>query len=212
MKGLILKDLYNIKYNKNQMLLMLIVFAIAFLPNGGVTMYIPVCILLCSFMVITTMSFDSTAKWDKYALTMPITRSNIVMSKYLVLFIFSLAGITFSTIVSLLYNIIITKNTNISEMVIIVAISLSISLIGGSFIIPLVYKFGVERARILMLGCCLVPTLMGLIIAKMDSYINFPSLSEPLIKSLMLISPLPSLFVVLISYKICCSIYKKIEL
>ena len=45
--------------------------------------------LMLSMQVITTMSYDEYAKWDKYALTMNINRKDIVLSKY-VFFIMSI--------------------------------------------------------------------------------------------------------------------------
>ncbi len=58
MKSLILKDLYNIIHNSKSMLFILLFFAVVFLPSSGIQGYIYTCAILCSMMIVTTLSFD----------------------------------------------------------------------------------------------------------------------------------------------------------
>ena len=51
MKSLVLKDLYNIGHNVRYMLLLLVIFAVAFIPTSGVTEYMFICAAMCSMMV-----------------------------------------------------------------------------------------------------------------------------------------------------------------
>ena len=83
-KGLILKDIYNIRRNVKMLVLMLVIFGVIFIPQGGGAALIPIYVLLCSMMVVTTISFDDLAKWDKYALTMPVSRNDMVLSLSLI--------------------------------------------------------------------------------------------------------------------------------
>ena len=82
MKGLIIKDILNLKNYMKQLILVLIFFIAygIFLKNG--TFVGTMITLMLSMQVITTMSYDEYAKWDKYALTMNINRKDIVLSKY----------------------------------------------------------------------------------------------------------------------------------
>ena len=89
MKSLIIKDLYNIGHNAKSMLFMLLVFAFVFIPYSGPEAYIITSGVLCSMMVITTFSFDDHSKWMKYAMVTPISKKDLVASKFIVLLIFS---------------------------------------------------------------------------------------------------------------------------
>lgn len=62
MRSLILKDLYNIGHNAKSMLFVLVVFAAALIPTSGVELYIFVCAILCSMMIVTTFIFDDNSK------------------------------------------------------------------------------------------------------------------------------------------------------
>ena len=72
MKSLVLKDLYNIGHNVRYMLLLLVIFAVAFIPTSGVTEYMFICAAMCSMMVVTTFSFDEQSRWARYAMIMPV--------------------------------------------------------------------------------------------------------------------------------------------
>lgn len=89
MKGLILKDLYNISHNAKSMFFILLFFAVVFLPSSGTQGYMFTCTLLCTMMIVTTFTFDEFSNWTPYALIMPVSRENLVAGKYIVLVIFS---------------------------------------------------------------------------------------------------------------------------
>ena len=101
MKGLILKDLLNLKGNIKFILLFIIMFGfMSSLGDGNVNNFIGVIIVLCTTMIVSTFSYDDLNKWDSYVLTMPINRNDIVLSKYLTMLIFSFIGVLVSLIVS----------------------------------------------------------------------------------------------------------------
>ena len=86
MKSLILKDFYNISHNAKSMFLILLVFAVAFLPTSGVQGYIFTCAILCSMMIVTTFSFDEHSNWPFIRYGDACFQKDIVAGKYFVLF------------------------------------------------------------------------------------------------------------------------------
>ena len=90
MKSLILKDIYNIMHNMKALVLMLFIFLFITIPQGGAAAYVITCCILCAMMVVTTFSFDENAKWEKYAMIMPISRKDLVLSKFVILLCFCL--------------------------------------------------------------------------------------------------------------------------
>jgi ABC-2 type transport system permease protein len=163
MKSLILKDLYNIGHNAKSMLFMLIVFA-CFIFSFDVSGYIFICAILCSAMIITTFAFDENSKWTRYAMIMPVSKKDIVAAKFIVLAIFCLIGCLFGLVVGSICGIAAGKITldlaGIGELLSFTLTALVISLIFGSLSIPLLFQFGPEKARLLMLVSFFVPTLI----------------------------------------------------
>jgi ABC-2 type transport system permease protein len=85
MKSLIIKDFYNIGHNAKSMIFILLVLSFGLIPSSGTEGYIIMSGILCSMMIITTFSFDDQSKWLKYAMVMPVTKKDIVISKFIVL-------------------------------------------------------------------------------------------------------------------------------
>lgn len=211
MKGLILKDLLNLKGNIKFILLFIIMFGfMSSLGDGNVNNFIGVIIVLCTTMIVSTFSYDDLNKWDSYVLTMPINRNDIVLSKYLTMLIFSFIGVLVSLIVSVTIGYF--KNTLIlNETLLINALILSISVCFGSLILPLIYKFGTERARLLMILCFLVPTLALLVFKSILENISSPISIEIILNTLVYSLPFVAIFLFVISYFISSKIYSKKE-
>ena len=118
MKGLIIKDILNLRNYMKQLILVFIFFVAygIFLKNG---VFVGSMItLMLSMQVITTMSYDEYAKWDKYALTMNINRKDIVLSKYVFFIMSIIIGIVVGIISSSLINIISDSNVGIDEILV----------------------------------------------------------------------------------------------
>ncbi|PBG42537.1 ABC transporter permease [Clostridioides difficile] len=211
MKGLILKDLLNLKGNIKFILLFIIMFGfMCSLGDGNVNNFIGVIIVLCTTMIVSTFSYDDLNKWDSYVLTMPINRNDIVLSKYLTMLIFSFIGVLVSLIVSVTIGYF--KNTLIlNETLLINALILSISVCFGSLILPLIYKFGTERARLLMILCFLVPTLALLVFKSILENISSPISIEIILNTLVYSLPFVAILLFVISYFISSKIYSKKE-
>ncbi|EQH76411.1 ABC-2 transporter permease, partial [Clostridioides difficile] len=206
MKGLILKDLLNLKGNIKFILLFIIMFGfMSSLGDGNVNNFIGVIIVLCTTMIVSTFSYDDLNKWDSYVLTMPINRNDIVLSKYLTMLIFSFIGVLVSLIVSVTIGYF--KNTLIlNETLLINALILSISVCFGSLILPLIYKFGIERARLLMILCFLVPTLALLVFKSILENISSPISIEIILNTLVYSLPFVAILLFVISYFISSKI------
>ncbi|KPI53404.1 ABC transporter permease [Clostridioides difficile] len=211
MKGLILKDLLNLKGNVKFILLFIIMFGfMSSLGDGNVNNFIGVIIVLCTTMIVSTFSYDDLNKWDSYVLTMPIKRNDIVLSKYLTMLIFSFIGVLVSLIVSVIIGYF--KNTLVlSETLLINTLILSVSVCFGSLILPLVYKFGTERARLLMILCFLVPTLALLVFKSILENISSPISIEIIFNTLAYSLPFIATFLFVVSYFISSKIYSKKE-
>lgn len=211
MKSLILKDLYNISHNSKTMILILIIMGAFFIPMSGPVSYVAITTMICSMMVVTTFSFDDTVKWNRYALVMPVTRKDIVISKYIGLLLFSLCGLVIGIIGSFGAEV-FTHNIIVIETLLSGIASLGIALIFGSIIIPLLFRYGAEKARMLMILCFLIPAGIGYVIMNIAQRFNLSLSDTGLLSNLLWFVPLIIIAFVLISVKISTRIFGKVEL
>lgn len=205
MKGLILKDLLNLKSTFKMLGVMMLFFAVVFIPQGNGFIF-GMIILMFAMMVVTTISYDDLAKWDAYALTMPVTRKEMVLSKYLVMAILNTLGAVLSLIVGIVGSMIMGKSFDL-EILAIIGVIYLVALIFGSVIIPLIYKFGTEKARLMLIICALLPTALILLVEQFN--VPLPITGNPWIYLILLIAF--SIVGVVLSYLISLKIYTKKE-
>ncbi|PKM59223.1 MAG: ABC-2 transporter permease [Firmicutes bacterium HGW-Firmicutes-4] len=205
MKGLILKDLLNLKSTFKMLGVMMLFFAVVFLPQGNGFIF-GMIILMFAMMVVTTISYDDLAKWDAYALTMPVTRKEMVLSKYLVMAFLNTLGAVLSLIVGIVGSVIMRQSFDLEILAIIGSVYL-VAFIFGSVIIPLIYKFGTEKARLMLFLCALLPTALILLVEQFN--VPLPTTGNPWIYLFLLIAF--SIVGVVLSYLISLKIYTKKE-
>lgn len=215
MKSLVLKDLFNIGHNAKSMLFILVVFAVAFIPLSGVEAYIFVCAILCSMMIVTTFSFDDNSKWTRYAMVMPVSKKELVGGKFIVLVIFCAAGSLFGLVAGSIGGLIANKITldlvGIGELLFLALVSWVIALVSGSMSIPLVFKFGAERGRVLLLVSILIPVGICFGIYQLLAILGV-DLTDQLVFILLCCSPLLALAWCYVMYHISYRIFAKQEL
>jgi len=216
MKSLILKDLYNISHNAKSMIFMLLFFAFIFIPTNGPETYIITSGVLCSMMIVTTFSFDDHSKWVKYAMITPVTRKALVISKFIVLLIFSAIGAINGLIIGIIGGGIVSKVdlNNISSILPLLftaVLSLVIGEVYGSISIPLLFKFGAEKVRILSLVALIIPAAICFGIYKLLILVGVV-FTEQIIFILLFCSPVIVIAWNLLMYKISYVIFSKKEL
>lgn len=215
MKSLILKDLYNIGHNVKSMLFILVVFAVALIPTSGVAGYIFVCAILCSMMIVTTFSFDDNSKWARYAMIMPVSKKDLVAGKFIVLAIFCLLGSLFGLVVGSIAGLTIKSISfdlaGIGELLFLALTAWVVSIIYGSISIPLVFKFGAEKGRVLLLISFLFPAALCFGIYQLFVILGI-ELTEHFMFALLCCSPIIALIWCYVMYQISYRIFTKQEL
>lgn len=170
MWGLVKKDLLMIKSNIKLIIVIFFVFTIMALQGSGGLAFIPALISMMLFM--STFSYDEYNKWDSYAITLPNGRKNIVKSKYIATLILIIASlfITFLLYIAVGY---MRKDLNIENILMsMLGCGFSV-LILQSVMYPLIFKFGIEKARIgLFAGIFAISLIVGVLMTTIKIPMN----------------------------------------
>lgn len=153
MKGLLLKDIYNLKRLGKQYALIcagMLVWS-AFMKNYS---FFSMMFMLSGIMsVISSFSFDEAVHFEKYALTLPVTKKNLVQAKYILLLVFLVGSFLIGIIGSVLLELIMEGRILELQEQLISAVSVaSLFLLAFSIMIPAIFKLGVEKGRMLLVG------------------------------------------------------------
>lgn len=206
MKSLIIKDFLNVKGQLKVYGLLLIFYSVFSFATKATDVIGAMFIMLSVLIVINTLSYDDKVKWDKYSLTMPISRSNIVLGKYtfglILLTIAFLLSLGISTFTSLAIN-----STNSTNLVIANLAMLAIGIIFMSLILPILFKFGVEKGRMLMMLVLLIPVCIAMIFQMLG--IEFPQNTD--LDYLIYVIPVVVIVILVLSIVLSVKIYNKKE-
>lgn len=215
MRSMIMKDLYNMEHNCGSIVFMLVVIAVALIPTSGAIGYVFTAALLGSMMVVTTFAFDSASKWNQYAAVMPVSRHQIVASKYMILIIFSMVGSAVGGTTGMIGGILTGRMAwglePLVEMSMLAVLATVMAVVLGSTTIPLLYKYGAEKGRILIVVAFMIPSGIIFLLWQTLSALGI-EMTQQLQVLFMCLAPVGALMWGVSMYRISCRIFDRQEL
>lgn len=158
MKGLILKDIYSIRITqKTYVLLFLFLCVFGYLmksPGYVGTM----CIVVFATVVLSLFNADQYYHWDTYAAALPLGKRIIVRARYMLIIVMTLGLAVFTAIMTGATATLL--GMSVSEQVISSVSMCMIIPIFSGIIIPVIYKLGVEKGRVIFMMLFLIPFLV----------------------------------------------------
>lgn len=215
--GLITKDLLQLKSYRKTLIIFILIFVfsgIAQETTKGVGVMIAVMLTLGFGMFgMATFNYDEQSKADRYILTFPLTKKEILISKYILIISATIIGAVVGIIASSLLVFIIDKQLPDLYDYINVALGgiLGVGLI-EAIQIPCVYKWGAEKGRIQMFIVAAIIMLLigGIFLMIQNANVNIPvnNILKMINDFLPIILILGTLIIYYISYKVTYRIYK----
>lgn len=155
MKGLLVKDLYMSKTYCWVYLLtaaaFLVLYAFSSVSGHENLFFLLYPTVLAGMVPVNLIAYESQCKWEQFAGTLPYTRAQLVSAKYLI-------GLMF-------FGILLAMTLAVMSLAMVIAGSFSPAMLWGqsvlmalcffgscTFILPLVFRFGIEKARIMYLA------------------------------------------------------------
>lgn len=216
MKGLIIKDLCVIKNQMKTLLLVLAFFIIFSIINEDATFILFLVPFYMIMILITTFNYDEFNKWDSYCNSLPLSRKEIVKSKYILFNATSLIVLILGIISSLIIPTFIENITFESLFASIIGVAFGICLV-ISLLIPFYYKFGSSKGRIMLFLCVVILALLIGTLTSLDIFNNIElmniinNLNNLSLGAFTLLLILITTIIMTISYLISVRIYYKKE-
>lgn len=205
MKGVLLKDLYIAKSGIILTLtsLFVLTFGFSFLFNvSTVLMLAPAISTVAVYISITN---DASSKWNKNVVTMPISREQIIATKYILYTLLSVVGILV-VLVSLGALLLMGIKLTLYSILFNAIVGISVVLLAGGISLPCVYFFDAEKSQIVYMISFVASTA---IIAALVLLINlFIRVKDSPLFAFSIVLAI-SLVWFIASYKIAAHFYKK---
>ena len=150
MKGLLLKDWYQVKTNMRMMYLtVLAVLAIwMFSTSNAYVFPVSYAAIFLGILPVNLLTYDQSVGWVEYGRTLPVSKKTLVAEKYLIGLFCAAAAVVigglFITVISLR-----TGTTPDKDALSLLAGSVCDILLINGISLPLLYRFGAEKARMI---------------------------------------------------------------
>lgn len=165
--GLVLKDFLCLRRVIRSMLLVAVFyFLLSFTDMFDLSIMAGIIMILLSFIPANCFSYDKAAGWDVYAGTLPVSRAQQVCARYLTILLLIVLGWVFSLAVAGVGSLFGLMRDWDVFLVTDVACTL-VALLFNAIMLPLLYKFGAERARVLFYVVLAGLFLAGFLVFKL---------------------------------------------
>ena len=205
MKGVLLKDLYIAKSGIVIALVCLFVLAFGFSFLLDVSLVLMLAPAISTIAVYNSITSDASSKWNKNVITMPVSRDQIIGTKYILYILLSAAGIIV-VLAALGILSLLGAAVTVYALLFNTSIGVSAALLAGGISLPCVYFFDPEKSQIVFLVSFIASSW---IITALVLLINLfmPVKDNTLLAFYIVLAISFAWFVV--SYKIAAVVYRK---
>ena len=185
MTGLILKDFLILRKTLRSYLFMIVVYVgVAFTGVWPADTVGVLMVVIVMMLPMNVFAYDKQAKWDTYGLALPVGRTKTVAARYLCVLLLCLLSVGLTAILgAALYAA--GRVEEPVEFLVTCSVMGLMSVLVNAIMLPFLYKFGPERARMMFFG------IMGGIVLLVVAAL-FPLGGLAWLKALELAEPTPA--------------------
>ncbi len=146
MLGLVLKDIYMVWNYCRAVVLVCIAFLISSLFVDEIVFFTIYPIIISGIIPFSLLVYEEKFKWAPYCQSFPVTRAQVVSAKYLL----SLGCVFLAVVLSIVFAVIkgfVAENAGFPDLSMVLA-TLPIAFVGPAIMLPFVFKYDVEKARL----------------------------------------------------------------
>lgn len=214
MLGFIYKDFLVMRKQMLYILFLICVYAVlAALDIFSPSILCGIIVILGVIYSVNAFGYDEQARWNKFAAATPAGRRGVVAGRYLFALLLLAATAVLVGIVLVLLWLLRLAEEPLLELLLPIPVCAAIGLLINAVILPLIYKFGVEKARYLSMivfvavfGACI-----GLGFLASDSG-ALAGISDEIFAALCLGLLLAAFILFWVSYQISLRIFARKEL
>ena len=142
-RGLLLKDIFELSAQCRVQLVLTGVYLLLPLFIRGIALFASVGMMLLAMMPVYALGYDERCRWERYALAMPVRKSDLFWS----LFLLGVIAVALGAAVQVLVALLAGRGDLLSSL----AVTAPAAILYLLIVLPLMMKLGVEKGRFLLL-------------------------------------------------------------
>lgn len=151
-KGLLIKEVKLMKSQMRFFVVILVVWGVLMAGSMDNSFLIGYTAMLCSFLTLSTFSYDEYENGAAYLLTLPVLRKDYVSEKYMFGFLVSTLPTILMSVLLWIVHAVQGRAGRPADYLLAIVISLPMAYLLLVLEIPLVIRFGREKSRIISLA------------------------------------------------------------
>lgn len=159
MKGLVYKDLCNLKKSSLVFVIIIAFYLVLGFQSGDIDFMMMFLALFSVVLPVSAFAFDEHARWDKYALSMPVKRSSLVLSKYLLALLLAAVVLVVNTVCCML-----VEKAAFSDALAKSGVLFCCSLLFSCIPFPLMFWLGSEKGRWAMVAMIILVVALVMLV------------------------------------------------
>ncbi len=191
MLGLLYKEGLILFSNFRMLLVVLFFIFFGAIVGNGMDLVSAYAGFIAIYLVIASISLEERSGFDRYLLTMPYNRRQLVVAKYLLMLVVVCSVVA----IQLLIGIILQMNW--LEVLMQSFLSVGPIMLMNLLCLPIIFKLGVEKARFVLILILVLPSMAAGMIGAMNVEIStfltnlpIPEICLALLVTLILLFPL----------------------
>lgn len=205
MKGLLYKEYCMFKPQLRSwifVLLFFIVYGIIFKNSYMLIMMIAMLGLMSCF---NSFTYDKQYRCDEYLAAMPVSRKELVWSKYIFMLVLDLMLTIAALITVSIYAV--WAGEPVLDLLVGAGSTLMVTMLMQAILMPMVYIMGIDRARYVNIVIWMIPWALFMLFHD-----KLPRIEEEMIFSVMKIAPFFVVILMAVSVRISTSVFRKKDL
>lgn len=150
MKGLLLKDWYQVRTSMKTLYLAVAIVLVIWMFSSSSSYVFPVSYtaIFLGILPVNLLTYDQSSGWVEYGWTLPVSKKTLVAEKYLVGLLCAAAAVVIGGL--FVAVLVLGKGGAVDEAALfLMAGSVSTILLINGIALPLLYRFGAEKARLI---------------------------------------------------------------
>jgi len=172
MIGLVYKDLMVMKKTLVIYAFISLVYFYMEINRGRPGMMSAMMLITSTMVPISAIAYDERSKWDRIVNTTPLSRTEVVMAKYLLAVLLTAVS---AVVIFVMY--VLTGSLTIADSIARVAAMILMSMLYQAFLFPTIIKFGSEKGRMIMMFIFFAPVIRIFALEK-TGIINLSAVSD----------------------------------
>lgn len=211
MTGLMMKDLLVSRRSLKAYLGIMLFYAVmTFLGMFNFAFVASFVSVMLIMLPIGAFSYDEMAKWDRYAMALPLGCRAVVRARYGFTLLVALSSLAFTLLSGVAVSV--SGQGSFLEVMVSGLGTLGAGLLIADILLPLCYKLGPERARPYLYVLIFIPVIVMFLAFRMGVHIDTSWLdrlaetSPGVVLGLFSLFPLAALALMFVSYLISCRV------